>query len=598
MSRPVRVTRRKLIETASEELATEQESGVIVNSPQNISDADSDVCSPLQEEIRVTAKRKKHSIGKADNRVKAETPVKRIARGDGDARSTPDSKTPSTLRKARGRGGKESNVRNALGAHVDLDHAMERRNLWGLVTVGPKLSLMEKFRPKAVVDTTNEVSTAIGSGDTVLIPISEPEGSLARDDPLNVQFIKPETLQPIDTVMNRHDVYNFTKDNSDCNSSTINSGMINWSVAWSFTPGPTQYLAIGGCPAGTEPNPLFETSSGPGLIQIWKIATVDGTRACQHLVTYSHSFGNVWKLKWRPEQSKDTSCIGELSAVFSDGVVRVWSVNVEEENHYQRLVGTAYSLSIPDSGCVSMDWLSPTRIAASCLNGMFVVWDLTISSANPFSVGMPHCSYVNNIVGCGPTAPHIILTTSWDCDVKLTNIQHPTRDYLTANRERMNAYAATWCDFLNGVVVNEDLSGVRLVALRGGHSSSLASMMGTVTALDSIPSHPFIAIGDSSGALTIVNACRKVWWKKHTQYRRQIYQLDLALKDNHYRFVENFQIEELTGKKDARNSIATHMYPPEIGIRATAWNQNEGYEGLLASCSSKFVRIDDVTIYD
>lgn len=510
--------------------------------------------------------------------------------------TTSSKRAPKTKRvvdrKKHYQGSREDTFISLLGAHADVEHAMSQRKLWAPELIGPNLSLISTRVPGDSKCHELQVSLAEERLHEASTPVNAREGSSSN---LKVQFVNPITLGVLERVMSAGDVHDCAPSGSMHGSFTICTGIRNTSVDW--LRGRVQYIAVGGTSLNAEPSPLFSFNPDLGTIQIWEILS-RGVRACNLRIVYTHEFGTSWQVRWCPHESKDEGVLGWLAGCFGNGTVNVWRVKKSlgtDSTEFRVLEHPSFTLRIPESNIVSFDWLSEVRIAVGCANGMFAVWDLASDGITPFVVGHQHETYINNIVSCAPSAPEVVLTTAWDCDVKFSNIRRPETDVVSALRERMPVYAAAWSEFLNCAIVNEDLHNVRLVSLRAGYSASLANMAGTVTALATDPDHPFLAMADTSGAMTILNLCRKALCKKQDQYQRKIFQLDMATQDKTFRFTENFEISELLGKKDATISVVTNIYPREICVNSVAWNHNPGYQELLASCTDRFVRVDDLS---
>lgn len=494
-------------------------------------------------------------------------------------------------RRRHANGGKEDNIISLLGNHVSMSEALTKKQEWAVEVLGPRLTLMRKyFGDVHSLPMTSDFS----SDPQKSTPLGAVPPMVGRHS-IRTQFVKPEDRTLIYREMSRHDIHDSFSSGSKSESITICTGLVNHTVAWLPTSVGIQYLAVAGKDKEQEPLPLFQVQGGPGQIQIWQIAS-DGQRKVRLRKTICHNYGVSWQLKWCPALSH-SKALGLLAGVFGDGSLRLFNVYDELDGHaIEQLDHAAHTFNLPDSHVVTFDWLDHTRIAAGCANGMFVVWDIAGDMRYPISTGILHSTFVNNIVACGPTASDVVLTTSWDCSVKMSNIWNPEVEFVAAARERTSVYAAAWSDFINCAIVNDDLRSFRIVSMRGGFSATLGSMEGTVTALATNEKHPFLAVGDASGAVTIVNVCRKAMMKKLDQFRRRVYQLDYGMKEDEYRFTENFYIDELLSKTVTAKNVATKIYPQEVKVTALAWNGNPGFEGLLASATTHFVRIDNVGV--
>lgn len=495
-------------------------------------------------------------------------------------------------------GSKENQVVSLLGDHVPLDYAMSQRSAWGLEVTGPSTALIQRYHGHSPARHGTPVSTASDQREMILEDVIAYADCLPPSRSVKVELVKPETL-----AISAHELEIFgvhdTALHSNHKSFTIHTGLSNRTLTWLPALGDTQYLAVGGTPVNAPNTPLFRFESGPGCIQIWSVVPRGQQRTTRLKIVYVHNFGHTWDLKWCPSLRKDGSVPGLLAGVFSDGIIRVWHVATKTasdvEAEFRKLDVPAYAFSSPETSCTTFDWISSKKLVAGCANGMFLVWDLENGARYPVSTGSPHTAFINNIVSCGPGAADVVITSSWDCDVKLSDIWRPDVEVLPAARERMVIYTVAWSEFLNSALLNDDSNAVKMLSMRAGYSTNLATTKGSVTTVATSHKHPFVAVGDASGTLMILNSCRKALMKKVPQFRRRVYHLDWASHEDAYRFTENYKIDELLGKMESKQFFATNIYPQQVNITKATWNNNPGFEGLLASCASVFVRIDDMT---
>ncbi|CCG82277.1 Transcription factor tau subunit sfc65 / FY16936)) [Taphrina deformans PYCC 5710] len=494
---------------------------------------------------------------------------------------------------------KEGMLSALLGTHVPVITASARSKLWSKQLSGPQSPFIAAncvyTAPKKLPENLER-----GRSSASIIPDTRAyEQKRPQDHELSVRFRDAAGSRASETIMAYGSTYCSTINKDVSRSVTIFTGISNQSIDWLISRNANQLLAVGGKKHDEEATPLFKFEPTSGDVQIWNICRTATSTTSTLKIVYVHDYGATWQLKWCPAESRDPGLLGWLAGVFGDGAVRLWPVDEcssPESPAIRRIHKPAYEFRVPDTQCVKLDWVSETRIAIACANGMYVIWDFLSDPSLPSAVGHPHSSYINNIVNCAPSAKNTILTSSWDCNITFSDLQQWDNECLSATRERMPVYAIAWSDFLNSAVMNEDLRGVRTVAMRTGNAFSIAAMAGTVTALATHAAHPFLAIGDTSGSVLVVNLCRKALWKKHEQFQRQVYQLDWMRDLNAYDITENYQIGELLSKTEAATAGVTNIYPNELCIKDLAWNGNSGYEALLASCSANFVRIDDLTV--
>lgn len=504
--------------------------------------------------------------------------------------------------------GKRDAIIALLGAHCDTDLEAEKRDLFCSEVRGPLQSAMTTFRDQhPIPPSITPLEPQSTEHVLQLGSLSAFQSHLPSEDPVKVDFLKPGTRSLETIEMSTYDVRDQLNTKSKTGSIIISTGLENRTSTWCPCNSKSeQYLAIGGISLNAPAAPMYRFEGGPGCIQIWSIVTFGNGRGASLRFLYIHDFGHTYTLHWCPSDSIDTETgLGLLAGVFGDGTIRILSVpRPSSTNHldtvqteYRYIQTPAYTLSIPDSSFTCFDWLTPSRIAAGCANGMVVIFDLSVSITHPIISSYPHKSFINNLVSCSPSMPDTILTTSWDCEIKTSNIWTMESDVVSPSRDRMVSYAAAWSDTLNCGVVNEDGNAARLYSARLGESTFLVSCLGSVTALHCSPHHPFVVVGETSGLVQIANAARKVLRKKVPQYRRRIFQLDYAWREERYRFLENYEVDDLLGRHvDRHKAILTNIFPREIAVHNVVWNRNDGHEGVLASCVGRFLRIDDLAI--
>lgn len=541
---------------------------------------------------RKTPKSKRKLSKIADKRLMARSQINTdtdMAEIEGQQRS---------VRKRFAQGPIENHVISLLGDHVSLEHALEQRTAWGAETSGPSQSLIRRFHGLSAHQNERLQLQTSQQREVITDDLQLHSTYLPAVDSAKVYFVNPETISTSDTPieLRMFDVHDSSRE-SALKSYTIHTGLDNRAITWLPVSNEVQNFAVG----GSHLERLHEFNAGPGCIQIWSLFLGELNRCIQVDIVYLHDFGTTLDLKWCPSCSADDSVLGVLAGVFGDGTLRIWQVTKKATTsttcaEYRKLDAPAYTFSCPETQCTTFDWLTSTRLAAGCANGIFLIWDLSSETPFPISTGSPHTTHVKNIVACLPGAEDVILTTSWDHDVKFSNIWNPDTDFLTAPRERYMPTSAAWSAFLNCAIVDEELNSLKAISMRSGATMTLAAMKGTITTIATNAKHPFLAVGDASGTLMIMNACRKTMFKKNPQFGRRLYELEWEHELDTYRFTPNFKVEELVGRLEAKQDAATHIYPSEVNVSSAAWNPNPGFEGLLASCTQRFVRIDDASV--
>lgn len=509
-------------------------------------------------------------------------------------------KPPKTIADKRGTAsslGKGELLTALLGARCDIELAGQYREAWYQEVRGVVQDTITAFRRPETGEPDRVLLPANEQIDNLLTDLTKFTNYLPLPSSTLIEVIKSETKELHDVELPLYGVHDPASLRSEAASFTVYTGLQNRTIAWRPTQESSQCVAVGGLPLSQEDAPMFQFQPGPGCLQIWQV-TLESKRSLQLQYIILHDFGTTWQLQWRPfDHTEDCSL---LAGVFGDGSIRIMSIPSQSAGaipEHRYIQQPAYTLGISDSSITCFTWISSSRIAAGCANGMVVIWDLSVDTLNPIISAYVHHCYINNIVSCTPSLPDHILTTSWDCEVKISNIHDLESDFMSPGRERMSSYGASWIDSLQCGLINEDANGARLFSVRHGESTSLAPCKSTVTSLHASPHHPLVAVGEASGQLMIINSTRKLLTKKHPQFRRIVYTITYARSLKKYRVLENFAVDELPPRNTARNENAIiAIHPTQVNVNAVQWCNNEGYEGVLASCVGHFFRVDDVRI--
>ena len=293
-----------------------------------------------------------------------------------------------------------------------------------------------------------------------------------------------------------------------------------------------------------------------------------------------------------------------------------------------------------------MTWLSPTTLAVGLANGFLSVYDLLQSVLPSYAPKLPSCtftmpaphiyvpihqSYIYNITSAYPVHPHLIISSSIDGYLRLTDLRNPSTDFVLSQRSRLAPLTHVYFPILQSAIAPEDGEKVvRLLALRRFFSTTAAAKVtAQVLSLAAGTAHASILMGSADGIVTAVNPIRKVVtpkkpvvqlaWFRHDWVRAESKPsstMDAANHDQHgserdprdqrkgiSRFTEGFKVEESqmkdpdkTGKRGP-NMIYETIYEEETGITALAWNPNI-HVGAWAAAGTGcgLVRVEDLAI--
>ncbi|KAG4301040.1 hypothetical protein PCK1_002739 [Pneumocystis canis] len=382
----------------------------------------------------------------------------------------------------------------------------------------------------------------------------------------------------------------------------IYTGYPIWGLDWcpGYLEG-KQYLAVSGHPDYETHSMLLSTAEPKNsTIQIWSFIPGFNDKLSNEPrleIVILHAFGSVWDLKWCPLTSKIDGKLGFLACIFGDGYARIFPVpisNKTDKTLYIKLEQVKLSLNISNTRCTCLCWISPNKIAVGTSNGQICVFDLEKKDPNiPIISFFCHTTYIRNITSCSPSYPDLLISSAYDCTVKITDIRDPLGDMAFLQRQRAMNFIVQWWDKLSCVILNDNMCGLRFTFFHTLQSSNhIISLDGTLWAAAVSPVHPFIAAVGADGTVTIVNFIKKTLSKlRQPLSMRKIYQLSVKYEDMSYLLVENFKPEKY--QKIKSNPI---VFPPEIGITVAAWNPTKKYGGWLASGSaSGILRVEDLS---
>lgn len=278
-----------------------------------------------------------------------------------------------------------------------------------------------------------------------------------------------------------------------------------WALDWCPVPegsAASQYVALFSSPDMNETHPLSQLHSGPGLLQLWGLGTLQqescpGNRA--HFVYgIACDSGCIWDLKFcpsgaweHPETLRKAPLLprlGLLALACSDGKVLLFSLPHPEALLAQQppdamkpaiykvqclatlQVGSVQASDPSECGqCLSLAWM-PTRphhhLAAGYYNGMVVFWNLPTNSPlqrirlsdgslklYPFQCFLAHDQAVRTIQWCKANS-HFLVSAGSDRKIKFWDLRRP---YEPINCiKRFLSTELSWLLPYNGVTVAQD----------------------------------------------------------------------------------------------------------------------------------------------
>ncbi|XP_045700505.1 general transcription factor 3C polypeptide 2 [Phyllostomus hastatus] len=362
-----------------------------------------------------------------------------------------------------------------------------------------------------------------------------------------------------------------------------------WALDWCPVPeGATasQYVALFSSPDMNETHSLSQLHSGPGLLQLWGLGTLQhescpGNRAhfvygiaSDHGCVWDLRFcpSGAWELPGTPRQAPLLPRLGLLALACSDGKVLLFSLPHPEallahqppdavkpsiykvQSVATLQVGSMHMSDPSECGqCLSLAWM-PTRphyhLAAGYYNGMVVFWNLLTNSplqriqlpdgsmkVYPFHCFLAHDQAVRSLQWCKANS-HFIASAGSDRKIKFWDLR---RTYEPINSiKRFLSTELAWLPSYNGVTVAQDncyasygLCGIHYIdaGYLGYKAYFTAPRKGTVWSLSGSDWLGTIAAGDTSGELIAAilpdMALNPITVKRPVERRFPIYKADL-----------------------------------------------------------------------
>ncbi|KAG0639914.1 hypothetical protein HOY80DRAFT_51430 [Tuber brumale] len=432
-------------------------------------------------------------------------------------------------------------------------------------------------------------------------------------------IIGPGAEQKILTFQ-RFGIFNLKESGEHKNGYILNAGGHVISMEWvPNRPKGVQYLAISTKKSGPdrskspEPRPITKSiyvpEPSPSCIQIWRFPTSEDVKPSDPpsiALALCHEWGYAQHLSWCPikKTPKNEKELGLLGAVFRDGKLRIMRIFLPDDDTdgdciFLKIVEPAFELSIKDSMCSSLAWISDHEIVAGTSTGEIAVWDLRYKFDGEFiptQLFPLHQSYITQLATCYPSFPHHILTASMDGYCRLTSLLDPFADTIVNNRSRIAPQSITWVDALQAAVSSEEGAWIKYYPLRRFYSSTMLARHGGVgSSVASSRMHSFVLSGGTEGEAIFSNPARRMFHAKIKNYQQTWFQLEFAQSTGMFRINEGFKLEM---KEPLSAMVHSTVYPEQSAIASVCWNPNDNCGGwATAGAACGLVRAEDITIY-
>ncbi|KAI9815321.1 MAG: hypothetical protein M1827_002801 [Pycnora praestabilis] len=412
--------------------------------------------------------------------------------------------------------------------------------------------------------------------------------------------------------------------------------------------GGTQYLALSTQSLGKAHNmsqqepsiaPAFAPSQpSPSSMQIWSFAAssksgleghIDTDRIPQLRQVICTEWGELKQFKWCPmprdirgEEAQGRVNLGLLAGIWGDGKVRVIDVMCYGERvkptEYIRLEQVTFEAIPANTICTCVHWLSSSELAVGCANGFVAVWNIGNSmtdeattsapemSPRPWFYTLLHSSYILALVSAYPSQPHLLITSSMDGYMRLTDLRAPATDSILSLRSRVGTDTLAWCDTIQVALSAEENNFIRVYPIRRFYSSiHIAVHPSLVLSLAVGTAHPILLAGGADGSVIATNPIRKIFNIKAQQYQQRWFQHDWTRKgEGTSRISEGFKTEtmsllrNLMGDQKVRDgTVYATIYEEEAGATQVVWNPNIVCGGWAAAgMASGLVRVEDLAL--
>lgn len=241
---------------------------------------------------------------------------------------------------------------------------------------------------------------------------------------------------------------------------------------------------------------------------------------------------------------------------------------------------------------------------------------------DPYFYQYLHQSYILSITSCYPDQPYLLITSSIDGYMRLTDLRAPTSDFVLAKRNRCGPCTIVYHSQLQCALAPDDTDFVRALPLRRFFSDILiAKASGQVLSLAAGKTHSSILAGCTDGSVIVTNPMRKMLNTKSLQYQqiwfrhawiekqRSVVPLTepeietlLERREGLSRITEGYKVESHAmsrnkGHQMKEGGAFTTIHEPESGVNQVAWNPNRFHGGwAVAAMGTGLVRVEDLSI--
>ncbi|KAF3037349.1 hypothetical protein E8E12_005794 [Didymella heteroderae] len=449
--------------------------------------------------------------------------------------------------------------------------------------------------------------------------------------------------------------------------------------------GRTQYLAVAvqQTDMTADQTPPMEQASAPAFsatkpfaasIQIWafestKNGAMSTSKEPRLAMVICTDWGAPKNIRWSPIVPHDRGIplggnemvdVGLLAGIWSDGRVRVLSIEIPEANEqtaqpmFVRFSQAAFEASIPQTVPTCLHWLSGSTLAVGTAAGTLAVWTLTrpgtLSRPQP-SGGSPRPwlykqigdTYVLTLLSGWPSQPQFLSASTADGFARLYDIRSPDADTVASVRGRVLVVTQAWHEHTQSFVMPDEYYILKHNNIRRFyHNIYSARAESSIVRVATSPVHPGILIGGANGAIFATNPVGRIvntkivpWqqnWFVH-EWRPPVEQMvarppsqDAEKQNGEFqeaaspsaskiplsvlsepmaRITEGYKAVQpgisysTTSKKKPENENSTliTIYEEKSSVSALAWNPNLRFgTWAVAGMNSGLLRVEDIGV--
>jgi len=249
-----------------------------------------------------------------------------------------------------------------------------------------------------------------------------------------------------------------------------------------------------------------------------------------------------------------------------------------------------------------------------------------------------HHSYILSLTSAYPSRPHLLITSSMDGYLRLTDLRSPTQDTVLSQRTRHGQAPLAWHEQAQSALSADENYTLRAYSVRRFYATvAVARVSAGIAAVATSPCHPFALMGGMDGGASVVNPFGKVYsskadvwqqvWFRH-EWRGPVKGGDgddagdgqvpsnamgsaagrqsgseAVMEEPLSRFTDGYKVEKAYfapegGYRNAQDGVLySTTYEEQTAVTAVCWNSNLECGGWAAAgMGSGLIRVEDLAL--